>query len=1579
MSEITIRFLNESLEREIYDNVITKTFPAMYEQDKNILQKYLISVIDVISSLYRFNSLAHIYQLRQNNYQDLKWILQFLLPFIPDANGKLKTITQLNDIYVSKVTNIDINKDTPIYRYSNLQYGRCKRNEYASEIEFSEEHIAHNYKLLIDSLLQSSNKLYVNWIDVLPVTEEDYQTTDLFINTYELYKSKKYIDFNVENIDPLDKSTQYYEFLISHGGSLFIGDIYNTLRNYLYDDIKDVKWLIYDISLSDNLLPLIYVLKIFTDNYSKNIIEKALNNDIWESLLPQERNKFQNFWNDLKDFSDQNIPLNIEYVFDGTSLRRIIKSIIISFDNKYFKQNKKKIEGSGYKSFSKGNTNEDEYQEDDDIEKRNLTYEDVKISIDTVKPSYIYDFIRYSLQIFKMTYYTTDILDKTKTTFSDKIVDSGFIAGIKLTHKNIYNFAKSICHTNENGEFKLLPKHWISLEKNHRDIFINRINRGDINWFNIPNYIQYAYEGEPVNTVNRTILGAIYSMLIETIFITLIKKGVLSEFAPNKNLTDLTLCPRDKVNEKITVFNKKGKYWNSAYYYLTEKPYSECGKYLLETKNGKVEEVDFFIMNEKLRPWYSAYALDWVSQIGFCHHFVNNRVTYITGGTGVGKSTQVPKLFMYFLKAIDYNSKGKVVCSQPRTAPTRNNAMQVAKELGLPISTKDKNHTDNYYVQMKFKDAEDKVHVKKAYHLSLKYITDGSLIQEFKNPVLKETETKRGVIEKYKDANLYDVIIIDEAHEHNKNMDLLLTALKTPTYYNNSLRTVILSATMDEDEPTYRRYYRDINDNRKYPLNTIVSSVGLDRINVDRRYHISPPGATTNYKVAEIYLPDTEVIQIVDRIVREGLTGDILIFQAGQSEIVKLILALNKMLPSDIIAIPYYSTMSDYRKTYVEKIHENIKNLRISKTDDFATVESYSKGTGSYRNFILVATNIAEASITIPTLKYVIETGTQKTNRYDYRKKGFILELTDISESSRLQRKGRVGRTASGTVYYTYKMGKMTDNKTQYKIYLENIDLDLFTKLKDDPNEMPIIDIDEDPNNLNNISRGNFKLNKKNKDLYKVFEKQYYTSDKYYTYVGNKEHYDYDNSEEQPKIYELLKYDMSTLIDESGTFYIVHPNELDIKRDIMGRIIGSTTNEVKIKKEVNKNYGILISNKMLSFVDDMIKMRYLSINNNLIVKTEFGRYCVDILQNLQIENPNHGKALATSLLFNSDSDVAKIIALLKTINDDIRNLFQVDKLTNRFDLKLITKNKSSEMSDILKLNEICKDLDVFVSKKIKDKFDNSIKKVSIKYNLDESLVMKLINENINNFTHNDDDTKIIRDRLMYEILIDVFDTKEVNDIIDEFCASRGFNNQIFKRYINQYIYMQDTIRKIMNPADEDKDFRDFIKRKQNEIKSILTDENERILMAFLLGTPFNIAINVLPTDLYMSVYSPTLNNVYGISSLLPFKYIPKTFVDSAHLRGILHFMSINIDTNTMGMLSYVPKKYFRYLRSIYGSDKIKKTIDATKSKHEISSYVSTKMKEEKISPNDYKLLAHMDSVLDEIQTLTDGISQIDLL
>ena len=141
-----------------------------------------------------------------------------------------------------------------------------------------------------------------------------------------------------------------------------------------------------------------------------------------------------------------------------------------------------------------------------------------------------------------------------------------------------------------------------------------------------------------------------------------------------------------------------------------------------------------------------------------------------------------------------------------------------------------------------------------------------------KNPLLKRERGKN-----YNLLNKYDIIIVDEAHEHNKNMDLILSMSRNSCHHNNSLRLVILSATIDEDEPTYRRFYRNINDNKLYPLNRYIEEKKLDRINIDRRVHIAKPNQGTNYEIKEIYKPEIKNDQIdsfVSKIMNENLGLD---------------------------------------------------------------------------------------------------------------------------------------------------------------------------------------------------------------------------------------------------------------------------------------------------------------------------------------------------------------------------------------------------------------------------------------------------------------------------------------------------------------------------------------------------------------------------------------------------------------------------------------------------------------------------------------------------------------------------------
>jgi HrpA-like RNA helicase len=239
-------------------------------------------------------------------------------------------------------------------------------------------------------------------------------------------------------------------------------------------------------------------------------------------------------------------------------------------------------------------------------------------------------------------------------------------------------------------------------------------------------------------------------------------------------------------------------------------------------------------------------------QLVFFNHFINKRVHLITGATGTGKSVIVPKLICYGYNCYYYKNNWKVAATQPRIPPTINTGKFISEMIGYPMLVyneiqKEKVLSQNTLIQYDSKD--EKFIGKSKQKRYLKIMTDGLLynVNLKNNLLLKENDGKN-----YYQNNLFDSIIIDEAHEHNANMDMILTLMRNCCYWNNSIKLFIVSATIDEDEHRYRYYYHFINDLYRYPL---VNKIGLE-INsnlLDMRIDISSPGKTTQYKIDDYY------------------------------------------------------------------------------------------------------------------------------------------------------------------------------------------------------------------------------------------------------------------------------------------------------------------------------------------------------------------------------------------------------------------------------------------------------------------------------------------------------------------------------------------------------------------------------------------------------------------------------------------------------------------------------------------------------------------------------------------------------
>ncbi|GJL71857.1 MAG: ATP-dependent helicase [Nitrosomonas sp.] len=243
----------------------------------------------------------------------------------------------------------------------------------------------------------------------------------------------------------------------------------------------------------------------------------------------------------------------------------------------------------------------------------------------------------------------------------------------------------------------------------------------------------------------------------------------------------------------------------------------------------------------------------------------------------------------------------------------------------------------------------------------IKLMTDGIL--------LAETQGDPGL-------QAYDTIIIDEAHERSLNIDFLLGYMKRLLPERPDLKLIVTSATIDAD-----RFSEHFD-------NAPVIEVSGRMYPVEIRYHPVASDDETDDGIQQ------SVLDAVDEVTRIG-TGDILLFLPGEREI--------------------RETSEALRKHHFERLKpgaSGIEILPLFARLSFADQERVFKHGNSRR--IVLATNVAETSLTVPGIHYVIDTGVARINRYSYRNKVEQLQVEKISQASANQRAGRCGRVASG-------------------------------------------------------------------------------------------------------------------------------------------------------------------------------------------------------------------------------------------------------------------------------------------------------------------------------------------------------------------------------------------------------------------------------------------------------------------------------------------------------------------------------------------------------------------------------------
>jgi ATP-dependent helicase HrpA len=344
-----------------------------------------------------------------------------------------------------------------------------------------------------------------------------------------------------------------------------------------------------------------------------------------------------------------------------------------------------------------------------------------------------------------------------------------------------------------------------------------------------------------------------------------------------------------------------------------------------------------------------------------------NQVVVIAGETGSGKTTQLPKLCL----AAGRGEAGMIGCTQPRRLAARSVARRVAEELGTPLG-------EIVGFQVRFNDQVSERSL-------IKFMTDGILLAETQgDPWL----------------SAYDTIIIDEAHERSLNIDFLLGYLKRLAIKRPELKIIVTSATIDTAR--FAEHFGGAPvvevEGRAYPVETrwrpvIEAPVGAASAATGEASRLKP--LPQRGPRQDMQQGSTEhIAAVLDEISHDDPRGDVLVFLPGEREIRDAHQLLSRR---------------QYRETEILPLY-----ARLSAGDQDRVFKP------GVKRRVVLATNVAETSLTVPRIRYVIDTGTARVKRYSQRSQLERLHVEPISQAAADQRKGRCGRVGPGICYRLY-------------------------------------------------------------------------------------------------------------------------------------------------------------------------------------------------------------------------------------------------------------------------------------------------------------------------------------------------------------------------------------------------------------------------------------------------------------------------------------------------------------------------------------------------------------------------------
>ncbi len=337
----------------------------------------------------------------------------------------------------------------------------------------------------------------------------------------------------------------------------------------------------------------------------------------------------------------------------------------------------------------------------------------------------------------------------------------------------------------------------------------------------------------------------------------------------------------------------------------------------------------------------------------------DHQVVIIAGETGSGKTTQIPKICLELGRGRPGPGGGLIGHTQPRRIAARSVAERIASELKTELG-------DLVGYQVRFTDRTSK-------SSRVKLMTDGILLAELQRDRM---------------LRKYDTIIIDEAHERSLNIDFLLGYLRRLLPRRPDLKLIITSATIDPER--FAEHFAGL-DGKAAP----IIEVSGRTYPVEVRYRPLMELSEDDEEGETVVRDQTEaIVDAVRELSAEG-PGDILVFLPGEREIrdtADVLRDLNLRNPLEVV--PLYSRLSAAEQHKVFASHTGRR--------------------------VVLATNVAETSLTVPGIRYVVDTGVARISRYSVRTKVQRLPIEPISQASANQRSGRCGRVEAGIAIRLY-------------------------------------------------------------------------------------------------------------------------------------------------------------------------------------------------------------------------------------------------------------------------------------------------------------------------------------------------------------------------------------------------------------------------------------------------------------------------------------------------------------------------------------------------------------------------------